>query len=577
MFRKTLLPLVIVLALTTVVVAPAFAAKDYRAEHFDVQFDLQPDGSALVTETVAFRFNGGPFPYAFRDIEPTETDGVTYLAASMDGDAMPLGANAGQVEVTGRDPLNVKWHFAPTSNTTHEFVVRYRVDGIVRKLGADTIRWRAIPQAHDYPIDRSTITLTYPATTRLIEPPTLDREFESVALPNGYRLATTDIPANHEVILTARFSAGTAAPAAPHWQLWQQQVDAATSRALPIGLLAGMATLILGSIGLFTYARAHSRAVDASTATAWDTPPDDAALADAPPALAAKLTRHSQGFMGTLFDLAQRGVLEVREDKGWWGSKKFTLELRNADVPLSAQPLRAQPLRAHEQGLLAAVFKPGETSVDMPSIPTRLARKRKAFDEPLEQALIDRGWLDPERKRQRRNLGVTCFLLMLASLGLFLLGLLGAGAALAADVNQMPVWAAILGVAAGGLVISIELLIICAAFSPLTPDGEAEAARWKNFARYLKQSSNNQQAVFSSDYFERYLPWAAAFGMGGAWARHFQRAGGAPLPVWFHTMPSSHGDFGAVVAAMAASDSTGASAASGGGAGASGGGASGAG
>jgi uncharacterized protein (TIGR04222 family) len=561
MSRKTLLPvLVALMALAVLAVAPVLAAKDYNAERFDVQFDLQPDGSALVTETVVFRFEGGPFTYAFRDIEPTETDGVTFIAASMDGDDMPPGASAGQVEVAGRDPLKVKWHFAPTSDTTREFAVRYRVDGVVRQLTADTIRWRAIPQVHDYPIDRSTITLTYPAAARLIEPPTLDREFESSPLPNGYRLTTNDIPADQDMILTARFAAGTAAASAPHWQLWQQQVEAATSRALPVGLLAAVATLILGGLGLFTYARAHRRDVSASTTMAWDTPPDDA-----PPALAAKLTRHSEGFMGTLFDLAQRGVLEVREDKGRWGSKKYTLELKNAAIPLSA----------HEQGLLSAVFKPGETTVEMPSIPTRLARKNKAFDEALEQELIERGWLDPDRKRQRRNLGVTGFLLLLATMSLFLLGLFGAGVALSTAANQTSLWAAILGAGAGGFVISLALLIYCAAFSPLTPDGEDEAARWKSFAHYLKQSSKNQQAVFSSDDFERYLPWAAAFGMGGAWARHFQRAGGAPLPVWFHAMPGSQGDFGAVVAAMSASDSTGASAA--GGAGASGGGASGAG
>jgi uncharacterized membrane protein len=194
----------------------------------------------------------------------------------------------------------------------------------------------------------------------------------------------------------------------------------------------------------------------------------------------------------------------------------------------------------------------------------------------VEQELIDRGWLDPDRKRQRRNLGVTGFLLMLAAMGLGLLGLLGAIAGLAAAVNQTPVWAALVGMAAGGFVISSGVLIYRAAFSPLTPDGEAEAARWQSFARHLKQSSRDRQAVFSSDDFERYLPWAAAFGLGGAWAKHFQRAGGAPLPVWFHAMPGSHGDFGAVVAVMSASDSAGASAA-GGGAGASGGGASGAG
>jgi hypothetical protein len=562
MFRKIILPLLIVLALLAVAVTPAWAAKDYRAERFDVQFDLQPDGSALVTETVAFRFDGGPFIYAFRDIAATETDGVTFISAGMDGEAMRQGTNAGQVEVTGRDPLKVMWHFAPTSDTTHEFVVRYRVAGIVRKLEADTIRWRTIPQEHDYAIDRSSITLTYPETIRPIEPPTLDREFESSQIPNGYRLTTTAIPVDQDVIVTARFAVGTAAATAPQWQIQLQQLDAAAARALPIGLLAAVATLLLGGFGLFAYARAYRQEPIASPASPLDTPPDDL-----PPALVGKLTEHPQGYMGTLFDLAQRGVLEVHEDKGWWGSKKYTLELKDAAAPLSA----------HEQALLSAVFNPGETTVDMSAVSTRLASKHKACDEPLEQELIDRGWLDPERKRQRTTIGVTGFMLLLGTMVLFLVGMLGAGAGFATDVDQTPLWAAIIGIAAGGFVISIGLLIYYATFSPLTPAGEAEAARWKSFAKNLKQISKSQQPDLAADYFERYLPWAAAFGLGGAWAKHFQRAGVAPLPMWFHAMPGSDGDFGAIVAVMSASDSTGASAASGGAAGASGGGASGAG
>jgi hypothetical protein len=560
MFRKNVLPLLIVLALLAVVVTPVFAAKDYRAERFDVQFDLQPDGSALVTETVVFRFDGGPFTYAFRDIEATETDGVTFIAASMDGEQMPVGTNAGEVEVTGRDPLKVTWHFAPTSDSTHEFVVRYRVAGVVRTGETDTIRWRAIPEEHAYPIERSSITLTYPESARPIGPPTLDRAYEISALPIGYRLTTTDIPDDQEVILTAYFAAGTAAMTTPQWQLRQAQVEAAGARALPIGLLAAAVTLVLGGLGLFAYARAQRREPIGSIPTTSNIPPDDL-----PPALVGKLTGRAEGFMGTLFDLAQRGVLEVHEDKGWWGAKKYRLELKPT----------AAPLKAHEQGLLSAIFKPGETTVDMSAVSTRLASKHKAFDEPLEQELINRGWLDLDRKRQRRNLGVTGFLFIMGSLGLFMLGVVGAG--LAGDIEQASLWAALIGVAAGGFVISIGLLIYAATFSPLTPEGEAEAARWQSFAKYLKQTGKDQSATVSAADFERYLPLAAAFGLGSAWAKHFQRTGGAPLPAWFHAMPGSDGDFSAIVAVMYASDSAGASAASGGGAGASGGGASGAG
>lgn len=561
MLRKNALPWLIVLALLAVAVTPVFAAKEYRAERFDVQFDLQPDGAALITETVVFRFDGGPFTFAFRDINVTETDGLVFLDARLDGEQMPLGTQVGQVEVTGRDPLTVKWHFAPTSDATHEFVVRYRVNGIVRKLADDVIRWRAIPEEHEYSIDRSTVTITYPASANPIEPPTLDRAYESSALPNGYRLTTTNIEDDESVILTARFAAGTAAETTPQWQIQQQQAAAVGAVAQPIGWLAAAVMLVLGSAGLFVYARAQRRQSIAPVDVLTNTPP-----ADVSPALAAKLTKQPQGFMGALFDLARRGVLEIHEGQGHWGTKQFTLELKNA----------AAPLNTAEQGLLAALFKPDETTVDMSQISTRLASQHKLFDEPLEEEMLKRGWLDVDRQRQRRHLGVIDFLLFMSSAGCVLLGGIGLTAG-SLDVAVASLAAACLGVGASGLVLSLGLLIYVAAFSSLTPEGEAEAARCKSFAKYLKQVSKDKSSAAPAADFERYLAWAAAFGLGSAWAKYYQRAGSAPWPVWFHAAPGSDGDFGAIVAVMSASDSAGAGAEGGGAGGASGGGASGAG
>jgi uncharacterized membrane protein len=227
--------------------------------------------------------------------------------------------------------------------------------------------------------------------------------------------------------------------------------------------------------------------------------------------------------------------------------------------------------------LLSAIFKPGETTVDMSALSTRIISNPKPFDEPLEQEMISRGWLDLDRKRQRRNLGVTGFLLLLGSLGMFLIGMLGTGAELVSDVNQTAFWAAVVGIAAGAFVLSIGLMIYATTFSPLTPEGEAEAARWQAFEKYLKQASKGQQPYLSAEAFERYLPWAAAFGLGSAWAKHFQQVGGAPLPLWFRAMSDSSGDFSAMVAVMAASDSAAASMSGGGSSASGGGGASGAG
>ena len=146
MIRKQLSMFIIILAVSLLVVQPVQAAKSYYAEYFDVQIDLQEGGSAIVTETVKFHFEGDPFTFAFREISATETDGITFFDASMDGVVMQRGTDAGQVEVEAGNPLKVTWHFAPTSDAAHVFTVRYLAEGVIRKGDADTLIWRAIPE-----------------------------------------------------------------------------------------------------------------------------------------------------------------------------------------------------------------------------------------------------------------------------------------------------------------------------------------------------------------------------------------------------------------------------------------------
>ena len=112
---------------------PALAGKDYSADRFDVDLTVQSDGSLLVRETVVFRFAGGPFTYAFRDLAYTEIDQIDRLQAGMDGVTLSQGTGPGQVEIVAARPLKVTWHFAPTSDSTHEFTLTYRVQGAIRK------------------------------------------------------------------------------------------------------------------------------------------------------------------------------------------------------------------------------------------------------------------------------------------------------------------------------------------------------------------------------------------------------------------------------------------------------------
>jgi hypothetical protein len=122
-------------------------------------------------------------------------------------------------------------------------------------------------------------------------------------------------------------------------------------------------------------------------------------------------------------------------------------------------------------------------------------------------------------------------------------------------------------------------LVARASISPLSNEGELQAARWKGFVAYLRDVSRGREPAMRPDMFELYLPFAAGAGFAQGWAKFFQKQGGAPMPEWFRTLKGGldSGDFGAIVALMAASDSSASAGGDAGGAGASGGGASGAG
>jgi uncharacterized membrane protein len=125
-------------------------------------------------------------------------------------------------------------------------------------------------------------------------------------------------------------------------------------------------------------------------------------------------------------------------------------------------------------------------------------------------------------------------------------------------------------------------LLFGGSLTPLSDVGTETAVTWKEFSNYLKAVSKGKQAVDSPTMFEKYLPYAAAFGLLHPWAKHFEKDGWTETPAYFHVLPTTTGNQAMVafVAMSAATNSSGGSAAAGAGAagaGAAGGGASGAG
>jgi uncharacterized membrane protein len=126
--------------------------------------------------------------------------------------------------------------------------------------------------------------------------------------------------------------------------------------------------------------------------------------------------------------------------------------------------------------------------------------------------------------------------------------------------------------------LSMVALIMAGVFSPLSEQGAEEAARWQGFYRYLRDVTRGREPAWDLRQFERYLPYAASYGLAEGWARAFQKRGGAEIPAWFHAVAAGFDEsMRAFVAMTAASHSIGGGGAAGAAGGAAGGGGSGAG
>lgn len=561
-WRKTVLWLVLLIWLWMPL--SALAAKDYRAERFDMEVAIQTDGSVLVTQTIVFRFNGGPFTYAFQEVVTSYTDGVTDIAASMDGDPLPLGKEAGQVEMRGNSPIRVTWHFAPTSDSTHTFVLTYRARGVIRQeQGADRLLWQAISDEHDYPIDTSRVTVTYPAGAMLLDSPTVTEGTAQVESDREQAIFTAaHLGENDPLQIELRFAPGSLISTPPQWQASRTTAN----RRAPFSVVGALALLLGGSVGLALYAaRAGRRGPTAVYAPDYrsTTPP-----AAEPPAIAGVLAGGSgeAGWpqaLGTLFDLARRGVITIEQDpeRKWYRRYDFTLRLLTTP----------DDLRPHERGLLELLFsdKRGmHDSIQLSQLATQATSQLKKFTEPLKEELRLAGILSPERKQVKNRL-------IFIGIGLMIGAALVIPILAVTTMEQFGPWPLLFS--ASLFILSFVAFILGGAMSALSDEASQRAPLWKGFADYLKTAAKGKEMI-AAELFETYLPYAAAFGLAEPWVKYFQKRGVTEVPVWFHALAAA-GDEGmaAFVAMTTASHAVGSSAAGAGAAGAAGSGASGAG
>ena len=557
----------------------AQAGKEYVAERFDVDILLNTDGSMQVIETITIRFMGGPFTYVFRDLDKNRTDGITFTDAELDGNPLPVNGETALewVEVKDGDPLNVTWHFEPTTDQTRVYQLTYQVAGVVRKNETDDIIWMVIPPEHEYHVQESHITLTYPAGSVIFHQPQLSGTASYEVVSDGIPVTITSGPveADTPLVLTLNFAPGTLISTAPAWQVAEVAKADRAAKTAPF-TIGGFLIVLLGLVSALVSAARRQDPSDGAimpaSAARPVSPPTDYKPALAA-ALAARANPSLMHSLAALIDLAQRGFLSIEQIPGkWFNPNRFELvRLPNPET-----------LALHEQVLMDALFiKRGQPveRVRLDQYAELVGKHISEFSKALKVEIGLLGLISPVRKRRQTQLLISgaCLILVGSVVGSGL-AVIVMGRPEPLSLTQDQQSSASLGGCIAAFVSGLAYIIFAVFYSPLSTQGRWIAGQWNGFSRYLKDITTLREEPVRPDAFTQYLPFATGFGLGSRWAKFYQKRGYTDVPDWFHALNAQDAmsSFGAFATFMSSSNS---SAASSGGAsgGASGGGGSGAG
>lgn len=546
----------VALVLLACFLAPSLAAAagpgDYSARRFDVNATVLAGGHLDVTETITFHFQSGTFKKIWREISTSRTAGVEIIEAWMDGTPVTRAEGPGHIVISGRNKIRVEWQFAPTGPSTHTFALRYIARGVAYgDAGQDVVRWRFLPSEHRYRIDASRITIAGPVSPSGA-PAVESRHVGGVSSSQsgtGIEILATGIRRDGSVVAELHYPSGSVFTDLPDWR--QRQLAAAA--LAPTWAIAAGGLFVVGILVLLITRQGYAvPGFDAGDRTTHTEPPE--AL---PAALAAALVAkgRASGFqsVATLLDLADRGVLTVRELPRKLGTPQYEL----SQVP------GTHDLDDHEAEALSIAFSGSGDDVPMSKARARLARSAKRFSNAVTGDLAERGLLDPLRKVVHDRLTAVSVVMLLAA---------GAGAiGVATLIPRYEGWPFLLPLALA--LAGIVGLVMAAATTSLSDTGLMQGARWRGFKRHLKELADAHDDRGAASVRSRWIVYGIALGLAPQWSRYLKKHPGA-APSWFVAGASedASGAFAAFVGSSAASTSS-----AGAGGGAAGGGGSGAG
>jgi uncharacterized membrane protein YgcG len=502
------------------------SSRSYFAEGYNVDIVIQPDNQMLITETLVFTFEGGPYTYAFRELGLSELDSLEIISATMDGFEIPFGDQANQVEFSDQgNAYRITWHFPETSDATRLFTVTYQVSGGIRREGnADLLLWQAIPGEHEYNIQSSIISVRFPSgITPYSDYGFVQRDASTIDMQDGtLYLIANDIAANDPVSLRLAFPAGDLITQEPVWQQNQAARSQVFQDSLPSAGMAAFLVLIAGIVTCFFIGKKFPSVEDSIFGSSIITTPPQ----DIPPVLGSlllnNLTSSYPSLTASMISLGQRGWINIEYIKGGFlKSHKFIIrELVNTNAILLP----------HERWIMDLIREKSDEdgSMELRKLFEIVQKHWNDYNAANIQDAITMGWVNEDLKifRQRVNL---------AGVILILISTIGAGLLIIPSSTITPTGLGLVLILVGaaiGLGISGLILSIYAQTrNILTQSGFSAYQRIKNFRKYLLETMK-LDAFLDPSQLDIMLPYATAFGFANKWISSLMKNNIDIHPLW---------------------------------------------
>jgi hypothetical protein len=221
----------------------------------------------------------------------------------------------------------------------------------------------------------------------------------------------------------------------------------------------------------------------------------------------------------TLVDLAVRGHLRIEEkdDPTLLGlSSRREYVFRRLESPNGEKPLED-----HERRILNGIFEGGKAEVELSDLKNEFYRHLPFIKDSIFARLVGRGLYrsHPDNVRSNWRVGAMAFGIVV----------FGAGSVLGARLGLTPVPFFV-----AAIMSAIILLAFAQEMPARTVAGARALERVLGFEEFLERVEKERldRVVKTPEMFEKFLPYAMAFGVDRKWARGFQDIYRVP-PKWY--------------------------------------------